>query len=301
MTVSEKSIYTIGDTEIHVHEENSPERTPVVLIHGWSSSWYALSPVLPVLGKRYHVVAVDLPGFGDSPQMNRRATIPDYAELVAKLLRDKGGKPAILIGHSMGGMIAIEITLRYPELVDRLILICPTISGKLSTFTNLFISPIVLMERLPILNVLFALLEPRMFALTDRLMRPISFAERTAISDEEYHQLRSEARRPFRGRVRAECFWAMRNNDLRGKLSGINTPALILWGIEDNTVPLRDASVVADEWPDADLRIIPNAGHWPQFERPEITRRYIRAFLGNPTNLLKSIWSTSGLEDKTDD
>jgi pimeloyl-ACP methyl ester carboxylesterase len=218
VTVSEKSIYTIGDTEIHVHEENSPERTPVVLIHGWSSSWYALSPVLPVLGKRYHVVAVDLPGFGDSPQMNRRATIPDYAELVAKLLRDKGGKPAILIGHSMGGMIAIEITLRYPELVDRLILICPTISGKLSTFTNLFISPIVLMERLPVFNVLFCPLEPRMFALTDRLMR------QSYLQSAPRFLTRSNYRsspRPFRGRV-AECSGQCVTMISSGK-PGINT------------------------------------------------------------------------------
>jgi pimeloyl-ACP methyl ester carboxylesterase len=56
--------------------------------------------------------------------------------------------------------------------------------------------------------------------------------------------------------------------------------------LEDNTVPLRDASVVAREWPDADLRVIPNAGHWPQFETPELTLRYMRAFLSTPLKLL---------------
>jgi len=61
---------------------------------------------------------------------------------------------------------------------------------------------------------------------------------------------------------------------------------LVLWGMEDNTVPLRDASIVAKELPDADLRIIPNAGHWPQFETPEIIERYVRAFLSTPLKLL---------------
>ena len=74
----------------------------------------------------------------------------------------------------------------------------------------------------------------------------------------------------------------MQENDLSGRLSKIETPALILWGAEDNTVPLRDAGVVADEWPTADLRIIPKAGHWPHFETPDITRRQVAAYLGLP-------------------
>jgi CRP-like cAMP-binding protein len=74
----------------------------------------------------------------------------------------------------------------------------------------------------------------------------------------------------------------MRENDLRGRLGEVEAPALVLWGAEDNTVPLRDAGVVADEWPGADLRIIPKAGHWAHFETPDITRRQITSFLGLP-------------------
>jgi CRP-like cAMP-binding protein len=74
----------------------------------------------------------------------------------------------------------------------------------------------------------------------------------------------------------------MRDNNLSGKLEAIETPALVIWGAEDNTVPLRDASVVADEWPDADLRILPKAGHWPQFETPDTARRMIASYLGLP-------------------
>jgi CRP-like cAMP-binding protein len=118
--------------------------------------------------------------------------------------------------------------------------------------------------------------------LTDRLMRPISFSERTGITEKDYKRLREDARRPGQGRVRAECFFAMRDNNLIGRLSGIEPPSLVLWGAEDNTVPLRDAGVVADEWSQADLRILPKAGHWPHFETPDATRRMIAAFLGLP-------------------
>jgi CRP-like cAMP-binding protein len=124
--------------------------------------------------------------------------------------------------------------------------------------------------------------ERLMVGITDRLMRPVSFSGRTDISEADYRRLRADARRPGQGRVRAECYFAMLENDLTGKLGQIETPALVLWGAEDNTVPLRDSGLVADEWPAADLRIIPKAGHWPQFERADVTRRYVAAYLGLP-------------------
>jgi hypothetical protein len=74
----------------------------------------------------------------------------------------------------------------------------------------------------------------------------------------------------------------MRENNLSGLLAQVETPSLVVWGAEDNTVPLRDAGVVADEWPAADLRIVPKAGHWPHFEAPDITRRLVASFLGLP-------------------
>jgi pimeloyl-ACP methyl ester carboxylesterase len=184
-------------------------------------------------------------------------------------------------------MTSISLTLRYPELIDRMVLLCPTISGKLSRFINMFMYPFVFMERFGVTRRLVEILEPQMLSVTDSLLRPALFADRTGITAADYERIRADARRPGQGRVRAECFQAMLDNDLRGQLSQITTPALVIWGMEDNTVPLRDASVVAREWPDADLRVIPNAGHWPQFETPEITERYVRAFLSTPTKLIK--------------
>lgn len=113
-------------------------------------------------------------------------------------------------------------------------------------------------------------------------MRPVSFAERSGITLEDYKRLMADVRRRGQGRVRAECFFAMRENNLSGRLARVETPSLVVWGAEDNTVPLRDAGVVADEWPAADLRIVPKAGHWPHFEAPDITRRLVASFLGLP-------------------
>ncbi len=287
MTVSKTTTYTVNGQILHVHEEGPSNRPIALLIHGWSSSWYAISPLLPSVNRRYRCLAVDLPGFGQSPPLPTEATIQGYLELLASLVRELSDQPAVLIGHSMGGMISVSLTLRYPDLVERMVLLCPTISGKLSMFINMFMSPFVFMERFVLTRKLVETLEPQMLSLTDRLLRPALFADRSGITRQEYERIRADARRRGQGRVRAECFKAMRDNDLRGKLGQIETPALVIWGMEDNTVPLRDASVVAKEWPDADLRVIPNAGHWPQFETPETTERYVRAFLSSPLKLLR--------------
>lgn len=286
MSVSKMTKYTVDEQPVYAHEEGREGGQLVLLIHGWSSSWYAVSPLLPVVNRRYRCLAVDLPGFGQSPPLKGRATIDGYVELLARLIRAETDRRAILIGHSMGGMISITLTLKYPDLIERMVLLCPTISGKLSMFINLFMYPFVWMERFGLTRRLVEVLDPQMLSVTDRLLRPALFADRSGITRQEYERIRADARRKGQGRVRAECFDAMRNHDLRGRLGEIQTPALVIWGMEDNTVPLRDASVVAQEWPDADLRVIPNAGHWPQFETPVVTERYVRAFLNTPINLL---------------
>jgi pimeloyl-ACP methyl ester carboxylesterase len=283
----EMSLYKVGDQELFVREEGRQGRQVVLLIHGWSSSWYALSPLLPMLGKRRHCLAVDLPGYGQSPPGPEAASIAGYADLLAGLIQEVTDRPVLLVGHSMGGMIGLTLTLRHPDLVERVVLLCPTISGRLTLFINLFISPVTFLERYQLAGWLVSRMEARMLGVTDRLMRPASFSVRSGVSPEDYNRLRADARRSGQGRVRAECFWAMRAGDLRGKLGKIKAPGLVIWGMEDNTVPLRDASVLVDEWPAADLRIIPGASHWPQFEKADLTRRYITAFLSTPLKLFQ--------------
>ncbi len=280
------SLYEVNGQTISVREEGQANRTVAILIHGWASSWYALSPLLPHLSQRHRCLAVNLPGYGSSPPMPGRATIPDYADLITALIQQVTDKPVVLVGHSMGGMISLTIALKNPELVERMVLLCPTISGKLSYLINLTLTPFVAMERFALTRTLVNVFEP-MMGITDSLLRTPLFADRTGISTEDYERIKADTRHRDQGRIRAECFTAMRNNDLRGKLAPLKIPSLVIWGMEDNVVPLRDASVVAREWPDADLRIIPNAGHWPQFETAAITERHVRAFLSTPIKLLK--------------
>lgn len=275
-------VYNINGQNIHVIEEGTPGRQVALLIHGWSSSWYAMSPLIGLLSQRFRVIAVDLPGYGQSPRLPERTTIPQYADLLAELIARFSDGPAVLIGHSMGGMTSVTLALRHPVLVERMVLLGPTITGRLSRYINAVVSPITLLERFGLGSLIVSFMERAVFGLSDRIMRPASFAERTGITEEDYRRLREDARRPGQGKVRAECYFAMRANNLSGQLAKVEPPALVIWGAEDNTVPLRDAGVIADEWPNAELRILPKAGHWTQFEAPQATRRLIAAYLGLP-------------------
>jgi pimeloyl-ACP methyl ester carboxylesterase/CRP-like cAMP-binding protein len=241
-----------------------------------------MSPLTGLLSQRFSCIAVDLPGYGKSPPLEEETTIPAYAELLVDLIEEVCDGPVVLVGHSMGGMTSLIIAQRYPMLVERMVLISPTITGRLSSMINMLISPINMIERFFLGQFLVSAMEKAYVGLTDRLMRPVSFADRTGITELEYHRLRADARRPGQGRVRAECFFAMRESDLSGTFDKVEAPALVIWGTEDNTVPLRDAGVVADEWPAADLRFIPKAGHWPHFEAPDTTRRLVASYLGLP-------------------
>ena len=145
-------VYTIGGQEIHTTEEGSPNRQKAILIHGWSSSSYAMSPLTGLLSQRFSCIAVDLPGYGKSPPLEDNTTIPAYAELLVDLIEEISDGPVVLVGHSMGGMASLTIAQRYPMLVERMVLICPTITGRLSNTINILISPINMIESIGLGN-----------------------------------------------------------------------------------------------------------------------------------------------------
>ncbi len=273
-------IYTINDQTIYT-EEQGPANGPIaILIHGWSSSSFTWAPVVPVLSRRYRCIAVDLPGFGKSPAPKQPPTIAGYADMIASLIEQVSERPVLLLGHSMGGQINTTLALRHPMLVERMVLLNPALSGRLSTRVNLLLAPHVLSERFRIMEWLLYILAKTPLDYTDHLLKPSNFAERAQVSETDYQRIRADARRHGQGRVRAACYGAMLKGDLRGQLGRVEAPALVIWGAEDNIVPLRDAGAVAEEWADADLRLIPNAGHWPQFEQTDITLRPYRAVPG---------------------
>ena len=277
----------IDEQLVHVKEEGPTNGPIAILVHGWSSSSFTWAPIIPALNRRYRCIAVDLPGFGRSPAPVAPPTIAGYADLIGQIIERFSDRPVLVLGHSMGGQIAATVSLRHPMLIDRMVLLNPSLSGRLSTRVNLLLKPHVWAEQYRFLEWLIYILAQTPLDYTDRLLKPTNFAERAGarVSPEDYRRIRADARRRGQGRMRAACFIAMEKGDLRAQLAAIETPALVLWGAEDNIVPLRDAGAVAADWPAADLRILPNAAHWPQFEQTDATLRHIAQFLGLPPEI----------------
>jgi pimeloyl-ACP methyl ester carboxylesterase len=271
---------TIGDKRVHIEETGVARGPLAVLIHGWSSSSFAWKPILPALGQRYRCLAVDLPGFGRSPPLNTPPSIAAYADLVAQIIELNCAGGALVLGHSMGGQVAATLAVRHPPLVEQLVLLGPVVSGTLSKRVNRLMWPHVWLERFRLVEWLLYLLSQTPIDYTDSLLKHSNFAARANIPVEDYHQIRADARRLGQGKARYHCFRAMQRGNLSSQIGQIDVPTLVVWGAEDDMVPLRDAGIIATESPTTDLRVIPNAGHWPQFEQNRITLRYISHFLG---------------------
>ncbi len=99
--------------------------TPVIFLHGIASNSETWKFVLPKLPKKYRAVTIDLLGFGLSPKpKHARYTIDDHTRAVAKTIRTlRSTKPVIIVGHSMGALIALDVAKKYPHLVSSLVLV----------------------------------------------------------------------------------------------------------------------------------------------------------------------------------
>lgn len=125
--------YDLGPVTMSYSEmiasSGSAHRT-FVLVHGIGMGRVVFDGISGRLAAEGRVLAVDLPGFGNSPEPGTAATLEQTAEVVAQFVRDSAPGPAVLVGHSMGTQIVAEVAYHHPELVEALVLIAPTVNPR---------------------------------------------------------------------------------------------------------------------------------------------------------------------------
>ena len=258
---------------VRVHYQEKGTGTTLVLIHGFTSSTYSWKDVFEPLSKGFHVIAVDLKGFGFSGKPDGDYTRRTQAILVAHLLDYLKIDRAWLCGNSMGGEVALNIALQNPQRVDGLILIDSAgvnVSGA-DSVAPWYVS-------IPLIGRALVA-----FSMTsDKLVRKglvKSFYDRNKISDERvasyYRPLKTRGGQlaALRARTQAGQF------PIEQDLGKINTPTLIIWGAEDALIPLEAGRKMNSLIKDSKLVIIEKCGHVPEEEMPERVLDEITRFI----------------------
>ena len=113
--------FDAGDVQLN-YAEGPANGPPLVLLHGLGRRWQVFLPVIPALSLRWHIFSPDLRGHGKSSHVARGYHGPQYSGDVARFLRERVAQPAVLFGHSLGGMMAMTVACHHADLVSAIIL-----------------------------------------------------------------------------------------------------------------------------------------------------------------------------------
>ena len=266
--------------EISINEAGSGPA--VILIHGLGATKVSLLPTLAALaGEGRRAIALDLPGFGDSDKPIRAAYhAPYFARSVVALMDALGIDRADLVGNSLGGRVAIEVGLRFPERAARLGLLAPSLAwlrGRPWAPLLRLVSPQL------------GLLQPAPRPLVEAIVHAA-----VGIGDGSTDQWTSAGvdeflRSYLTPRGRAAFYAAARNiylepphgpHGLWTRLPALRAPSLFVWGRRDALVPIGFQAHVRRALPAAEHAEL-DCGHVPQLERPGETHRVLARFLSD--------------------
>jgi len=244
----------------------------ILLIHGFASSlriWEPLTAALPHAARWW---ALDLCGFGQSASLaNAAPTLDDHVRVIAAFCQQHSLRPRVVMGHSMGGMLALKLALAHPDLTERLVLMCPVVTGKISFRTDLILGT-------EIGAALLAASRPVWSVLQSQLVEPFMRIPRFYLSP----RARLRVAEDFRcadWRAASKALNAISQEDLTRRLPSVQHPALVIVGGRDFTVPPSEGRTGARLMPNAQLVEFPRAHHEPLDEETKECVAAIAAFL----------------------
>ena len=260
----------------------------LLLIHGITGYARQWDQVMPLLAERYQVIAPDLLGHGESAKPRGDYSLGAYAASIRDLLIALGHRRATIVGHSLGGGIAMQFAYEYPPLAERLVLVS---SGGLGREVH----PLLRAATLPGAEIVLPVIaHARVLALgqaigqgLDRL--GLRVGPDVAELARGYGSLTdASARAAFLLTARAviDAFGQRVNATDRLYLASL-LPSLIVWGRRDPIIPIDHAGVAQRLIPDSRLVVFDEAGHFPQLQDPVRFARVLIDFIEEtePTEL----------------
>lgn len=257
------------------------EGPAMIFVHGHSGSWTNWLENLPHFAQRHRVVAFDLPGFGNSEMPAEVVSIENYGRTVDAVMGELGLEHAAIVGNSMGGFVGAELALKFPERVQRLVLV--SAAGLATKYIGLsaellrrrsvaaFARAVNTYAAFPEAHASTLMRRPR---LRRALLRMVAHhPERLPVP------ISVELIRGTGKPAAADALDALLDYDYRDRLEDIRCPTLIVWGEDDRTVPVESAEEYERLIPGSRRVVLLDTGHVPMVERPVRFNALVDEFL----------------------
>jgi pimeloyl-ACP methyl ester carboxylesterase len=248
---------TCGSLYYSSYHDSKTETPPIVLIHGAGGTHLYWPPEIRRL-KGYCVYAIDLPGHGKSDARDGQQSIAEYARQIIQWLEASQLRRAVLVGHSMGGAIALTLAIHHPEYVLGL--------GLIGAGARMKVRP----------ELLSYISDSTTFYKATKFIVSSSFSPAAPPRLVELASRRMEVTRQS---VLYGDLVACDHFDVMNQLDAIRQSTLVLCGADDQLTPVRYAQYLSRLIPNACLCVVPNAGHMVMLEQPHLVAERLLLFL----------------------
>ncbi|WP_017732101.1 alpha/beta fold hydrolase [Nafulsella turpanensis] len=277
-----------GSVELAYTEGGEENKETILFLHGLGGSREHWQQNLPELAEQFNVLAVDLPGYGDSsiPAVPQDSLLYFFSDVLSSFLDSLSISKAHVVGHSMGGQLAMLFALEHPEQVQKLILAAP---AGLETFTEA--------EAASLKKYAAATFPQKQPEAQIRMNYAMNFYQMPETAEQLIQDrlaLNESEAFPAYAKILIEGVEGMLDTPLLNRLAEVEQPTLIVFGQEDRLIPNRllhpnlTTEAVAQKGlqaiPESQLEIVPEAGHLLMYEKPEVFNELLIQFLNHTKN-----------------
>ena len=245
-----------------VHYEVFGHGRPVVFLHGWLGSWRYWFPTMERAAENFRTYSFDFWGFGESRRKSTYESIQNYSDQVIRFLDELGIDRCLLVGHSMGGMVALKTAINHPKRISRVAAVgAPIVGDSLSWLLKLTDRP------------LFA----DAFARVPAFRRFMFHWFLGEADDQHVHEILDDSVKSSSTTLR-NAVGSMWRTDLRPELPRLSVPSLIVHGGRDEIVHPNQADLF-DNVSSAEVVVMPESRHFPFLDEAELFNELLIRFL----------------------